>query len=286
MTNDSTELEELFQLNKEEPVNEPSKTTKTKRTTKTEEVDVESNQGEPQTESTDTTDSTDRLADPGPKRTSRGSKNVSAKSRPIQGDGTGIGNHGGDLGDGVIQGQWHTNIIGKPKGHPNPWFQGIATDDGLKHNQVLVPFNTVTHAQRQVYVDDINLENPTVLGAVYRVQGDFVNVLVRITEDMFNEVLVHPELSKVKVTYSWVSDHCSPRRNYIVKHDERPTKEELASRNKHMDEVEWSFLPAHKKEELKSKDAKYQDMPKDEIVPPPADLMETEIESGSEQLEE
>lgn len=261
------DLETLFDLEEETPV-EPKKTVREKRNKETQES---------------------RPASP-PSEETTGERESIEEKQPTIGKADKRGKTSGTEPVTTIPEGWHANIIGKPKGRPNPYFQGVVASDGADGRQIFVPFKDIKFLQRQVYVDDITLENPTVLAEIYRIQGPFPDVTARITESMFHDIQQHPEVKLKKVYYSWVSDHVKPRRNYLVDHDERPTEVELKKLNKHMDEVEWALKPYGEKEELKKKDSKYLMMPKEEDIPPPVEDEEPialdDEESEMEQPEE
>lgn len=229
MSNDTLlDLEQLFEMEEEKPANELQTEDPAPANEAAEEVSTQSDQNE-----TETREDAERRRD----RT-----------------------------ESVIPEDWHPNIIGTPKGEPNPYFQGVVAYDSLNGKQILIPFKDIKWAQRQVYVDDIRLENPTILQVIYRIYGTFRDVVARVTEEQFEQILKHPEIKLKKVNYSYVSDHVTPRRNYIIDHPNWPTPEEIAKIDKHIDEVEWARLPWYEKER-RSGLRRYKDMPKEKEVP-------------------
>lgn len=107
------------------------------------------------------------------------------------------------------KGQWHTNILGTPpkKATPNPYFEGVIGTDGLVGNVIYVPFKGINMISKQVYVEDIHVQNPEVLRTIYRVVGDFRNVVARIDEATFLALQTHPDVKLKRVSYNYVSDH-------------------------------------------------------------------------------
>lgn len=271
----SLDLGELFEL-QEEKTDEPTTPVETKNDEIQKESDAGSDQAEPPVESADTTH---------PEETGRKSSASSRTAKQRSNAGSHQETSQGSTEGPSVKSTWHTNIIGVPKGRVNEYFQGVVAHDGTDGKQVLAPFKDIVYAQRQVYVDDITLENPEVLTTIYRIQGTFPDVLVRVPKEVFEAVLQHPEITLKRVTYSWVSDHLRPRRNYIVNHPERPTSDEIKKIDKHQEEVEWALKPWHEKEELKKKDIKYANMPEEEEVPLPV-VEETEVATDTDRIEE
>ena len=250
MSNDTLlDLEQLFEIQEEESTNELPTEDSTTANEAVEETDTQNEQGTEEARR-------DELA--------QSDREPSKQKDPITPEG------------------WHPNIIGTPKGKPNPYFQGVVAYDGLNGKQMLIPFNDIKWAQRQVYVDDIRLENPTILQVIYRIYGTFIDVVARVTEEQFEQILKHPEIKLKKVNYSYVSDHVTPRRNYIIDHPNWPTPEEIAKIDKHIDEVEWALLPWYEKEKRSGLD-KYKDMPKEEEVPVTVAEEDSDIEEEQQE---
>lgn len=150
--------------------------------------------------------------------------------------------------------QWDTaNIIGTPKGRVNPYFKGVIGESGLETGKpAFAPFDEIKSIQRQVYVDDITLENPTIQYEKYYVVGSFYEVVFEVSKEVFEEMLISPLMPKtLKIRYSWVSSHVTPKRNYLVDHDALPTKEEIKAIDQKDDAAKWAMMNTTDREKYK-----------------------------------
>lgn len=140
---------------------------------------------------------------------------------------------------------WNVNCIGTAPSHvrPNAWFEGVLAYNG--HDLTTASFKDIHHASRVVYVDDIHLENPTVIETKFFITGKFLDVVAQVTEEVFEEIRKDKRIKLQSIHYSYVSCERtkSRRRNYQLKNDDRwPTQKEIEEMDKHMDNVDYALM--------------------------------------------
>lgn len=275
MSESILDLADLFEL-EEEPQNELQTKTRKTRTEKEKEASIKSNPGAEKTEPADS------IHTEGSSSESGGEPGVDSRATKQPGDdrATKTNNKRNTFKEPQVNERgWNVNVIGTPKGHPNPYFEGVVAYDGFNEKQILVPFKDITSIQRQVYVDDITLENPETLAIIYRVVGSFNDVVARLTQDEFEALIAERKIKNVN--YSWVSSHRDRKRAYLVNHAQFPTPEEIQAIDKHEDEVEWALMPSWKKDQMKAKNENLKDMPEEEDIPLPQNEFEEVPEDDS-----
>lgn len=251
-------------------VQEKPRKTKAQRKKK---VNLESNQAEPKVEPADAEDSTQ-------------SDRHAAQPEGSEVDEQDSGDRGEAIGapavqsttEVVDQNSWHTNVLGTPKGSPNPYFQGVVALDTISDKQALIPFERVKSVTRVIYVDDIHNANPVPLATIYRIMGDFREVIAQIDESVFKQIEIgHPQLKRVKINYQIVSDHINPRWVYSFSHGKWPSQAEIQKQDKEIEQYIISRTPEYQREQRKG-DSKVTLV--DVIEDEPASQTEDEPEVG------
>lgn len=190
-------------------------------------------------------------------------------------------NHGGSpsTSQTVRPDGWNVNIIGEPdkRKRPNPWFEGVIARVDTDRTSTNISFKDIKSATRIIHVDDIHLQNPQVLSTRYTIVGTFIDVVANITEDMFNQILTHPECKLQKVFYSYVScEREDRRRNYqLINNDQWPTPEFIKEQDKRLDGVDWALMGyGERKKQTEIRQAKGEEVP--EFIEEPTTIVEEE----------
>lgn len=142
--------------------------------------------------------------------------------------------------------------------------------------------SNVKGMSRYHYVHDMHVANPTTLDVLYWVLlENHRNVSLRITEDLFNELLATAKLRKQSVLYVWNSINELPAaRQYVKYTPEWPTMAEIDTMDKEISKYpgQESWVSRDRRHKAEKNVVHDDDIPESEQV---YDQVETEVSAGS-----